>query len=158
MEKGEFYLNHALKASNVHVGLNKDKILLVLYSSKTHAQESAPQKIKIESIGRKKFTQVKPTTATDVKKVQNSFAHFCPFVHIRKYMLLRGTYENENEQFFIFKSKIPVTPGNICSTLCQMITRLGLDSSLYDFHSFRAGRTSDLVKMGCTIEQVKGLG
>ena len=40
---------HAIKAVNVHLGLNKDKILLVLFSSKTHGEESHPQQIKIEA-------------------------------------------------------------------------------------------------------------
>ena len=35
---------HTLKASNIHVGNNKEKILIVLYSSKTHGLESVPQK------------------------------------------------------------------------------------------------------------------
>ena len=47
---GELTLGpHTLKACNIHVGNNKDKILLVLYSSKTHGRESGPQKIKISA-------------------------------------------------------------------------------------------------------------
>ena len=38
---------HVLKAKDVHIALNKDKILLMLYSSKTHSKSSRPQKIKI---------------------------------------------------------------------------------------------------------------
>ena len=40
---------HVLKAKDVHIAQNKDKILLVLYSSKTHTKGSRPQKIKITS-------------------------------------------------------------------------------------------------------------
>ena len=40
--------NHCIKACNIHVGNNKDKILIVLYSSKTHGKESRPQKVKIQ--------------------------------------------------------------------------------------------------------------
>ena len=43
--------NHYIHAKNIHVGLNKNKILLVLYSLKTHSLESRPQKIKIETDG-----------------------------------------------------------------------------------------------------------
>ena len=38
---------YVLKASNVHIATNKDKLLLLLYSSKTHDQGTRPQKIKI---------------------------------------------------------------------------------------------------------------
>ena len=40
---------HVLKAKDVHIAQNKDKILLILYSSKTHTKGSRPQKIKITS-------------------------------------------------------------------------------------------------------------
>ena len=39
--------NHPLKAKNVHIGMNKNKILLILYSSKTHSKADYPQEIKI---------------------------------------------------------------------------------------------------------------
>ena len=38
---------HTIKAWDIHMGKNKNKILLILYSSKTHGKESRPQKIKI---------------------------------------------------------------------------------------------------------------
>ena len=41
---------HVVKAKDIHVGKNKDKILIILHSSKTHGKESLPQKIKISSI------------------------------------------------------------------------------------------------------------
>ena len=42
--------NHSVKACNIHVGNNKDKILIVLYTSKTHGRESRPQKVKISAL------------------------------------------------------------------------------------------------------------
>ena len=41
--------NHMLKAKDVHIGTNKEKILLVLHSSKTHSPSNLPQEIKITS-------------------------------------------------------------------------------------------------------------
>ena len=42
---GEVTLSpHVLKAKDIHIALNKDKILLVLYSSKTHDKGSRPPK------------------------------------------------------------------------------------------------------------------
>ena len=40
---------HVLKARNVHMATNKDKLLLILYSSKTHGKGQRPQKIRITS-------------------------------------------------------------------------------------------------------------
>ena len=36
---------HVLRAKSVHLAKNKDKLLLILYSSKTHDKSSRPQKI-----------------------------------------------------------------------------------------------------------------
>ena len=41
---------HVLKACHVHSAMNKYKILIVLYSSKTHGTNMRPQKIKITSV------------------------------------------------------------------------------------------------------------
>ena len=41
--------SHTVKASNIHIGVNKNKIMIVLYSSKTHGRDSYPQKIKMTS-------------------------------------------------------------------------------------------------------------
>ena len=36
--------DHTIKAKNVHIAKNKEKILIILYTSKTHGKESRPQK------------------------------------------------------------------------------------------------------------------
>ena len=43
--------DHTAKAANIHI-VNKDKILVALYTSKTHGEESDPQKIKITADNR----------------------------------------------------------------------------------------------------------
>ena len=40
---------HALRVANVHIPKNKQKLMLVLYSSKTHGKGNRPQKIKNNS-------------------------------------------------------------------------------------------------------------
>ena len=140
---GELSLgSHTIKACNIHIGSNKDKILIVLYSSKTHGKESRPQKVKITAI---------PTTICNKKLI-------CPFKAITKYMNCRGSYYNEDEQFFIFADRSPVQPKHIRETLRDMLTNLNLDGSLYDVHSFRIGRTSDLEKFGYGLETIKSMG
>ena len=64
---------HTIKARDVHLGLNKDKMLVVLYSSKPHNIGDRPQKVKI--------------TANSVEK-SGHYVHrnFCPFKLMREYL------------------------------------------------------------------------
>ena len=49
---GELALGpHTILAKDVHIGQNKDKILFVLHSSKTHGKGDKPQMVKIEATG-----------------------------------------------------------------------------------------------------------
>ena len=83
--------SHTIRARNVHVASNKDKILVILYSSKTHGLESVPQKVKITS------------AASYARNKLNQKKFFCPFCLIKEYLALRGGYTDESEPFFIFK-------------------------------------------------------
>ena len=135
---------YVLKAKDVHVAWNKNKILAILYSSKTHGAKSRPQHIKISS------------TCEARQGVQSH--NFCPFNLLRTYLRVHGDFLKENEQFFVFSGRIPVTLVQVNSMLKAAITSLGLNEAIYSFHSLRIGRTSDLIKDGCTIEHVKCLG
>ena len=66
---------HTIQAENIHIGENKDKLLVILYSSKTHGQESRPQRVKISSTSDQYTTR---------QARQNKF--FCPFKTVIKYM------------------------------------------------------------------------
>ena len=83
---GEISLSpHTIKPCDVHVG-DKNKILLVLYTSKTHGTGSKPQKVKISPV---------PMKNKDTK-------FFCPIKIVIRYMKLRGDYIEDSEQFFVF--------------------------------------------------------
>ena len=145
MRVGELtYSPHVLKASNIHVGNNKEKILIVLYSSKTHGKESRPQRIKI--------------SAAPTSNVIRNKRFFCPFKAVLNFMSLRGNYEEDDEQFFIFADKSKVKPHHVRSVLRNLLDRMNLDGQLYDVHSYRIGRTSDLSKFGYSVEQIKAMG
>ena len=135
--------SHTIKACNIHLGNNKDKILIVLYSSKTHGKESRPQKVKISAL---------PNINTNKRKI------FCPFKIVTQYMKIRGDYINENEQFFIFSDRSPLKPEHVRTTLRSLLDNLNLDSKLYDVHSFRGGRTTDLAKFNYSIDRIKTMG
>ena len=116
---------HVLKAKNVHIAMNKDKLLFILYISKMHVTNNRPQKIKITS-----------STAVG-KSVTNR--HFCPFTIVHTHLRFRGGCDSETDQFFIFKGNIPLKAKHLSGILKTLISRLGLDNTLYSVHSFRIG-------------------
>ena len=132
---------HPIKAKDIHVAQNKDKILVVLYSSKTHGKQNIPQKVKI--------------TGNDKSKKKR---HFCPFELTKHYFDMRGGYDYDSEPFFIFGDGTPVTPTHVRTTLRNLLSRLTLDAHLYDTHSFRIGRAGDLLKLNYSISQIRKIG
>ena len=144
MRVGELtFSQHVVKARNVHIADNKDKLLIILYSSKTHGLESRPQKIKITSSNR--------------DKVNTVHRNFCPFKLIRDYLRIRGGYLTDEEPFFIYRDRTPVKPVAARELLKGIIKTLGLNSNLYDMHSLRIGRTTDLAKF-YSIDEVRRFG
>ena len=64
---GELTLgSHPVLANDVHIGMNKEKMLFVLHTSKTHGKGSKPQKIKIQKLSK----------ITDNERRSNNW---CPF-------------------------------------------------------------------------------
>ena len=117
---------HVVKAANIHIATNKDKILIVLYTSKTHSEGNRAQKIKI--------------TANENEKTGHyRVRHFCPFGLTRNFLAVRGAITDMDEQLFIFNDKSPVTPDHVRKLLKEILCSLGLDYSLYGMHSLRVG-------------------
>ena len=135
---------HVVKAKDVHLATNKEKLLVVLYSSKTHSKANRPQKIKIMA----------NHLDTKYRKKRN----FCPFKILADYIQARGTYLEDSEQFFVYKDHTPVTADKAHELLRTMLRSFGLQADLYDMHSLRIGRASDLIRLNYTIEQVKHMG
>ena len=96
LTKGE----HPVRAKDVHIATNKNKLMFVLRSSKTHAQSSRPQIIKINSIDRK---------GEGHQQVNLS----CPYRLLEDYIAVRPNYRSDTEQFFIFRDRTPITPRNV---------------------------------------------
>ena len=80
---------HVVKAVNVRIGQNKNKILFILDSSKTHGCNTLPQRFKISS------------TVLNKEPVKKGQAQFCPFQLIRHYLGWRGEARTCDEQFFM---------------------------------------------------------
>ena len=84
--------------------------------------------------------------------------HFCLFTVLRHFISIRGNYIADTESSFVFRDKQPVKSQHTNTLLKQLIANIGLDCALYSMHSFRIGRTSDLIKFGYSIEEVQRLG
>ena len=59
------------------------------------------------------------------------------------------------EPFFVFRDRTPVTATFTRKVLKDTIKNLGLDQDVYDTHSMRIGRASDLLKMNLSVETIK---
>ena len=73
-------------------------------------------------------------------------------------MQIRGDYSSLTEPLFIFRDGSPVRPQHARSVLKMALKNLQLDPSLYNTHSFRIGRATDLFKKGFSLEQIKQYG
>ena len=131
--------SHTVKAADVHIEQNKNKILFILYTSKTHSWESRPQKVKITEV----------TTNTK---------YFCPFMLARKYLALRGSYKDNQGPFFVFHDKKLVSLVQVRNFLRNALISVDLSPIHYGFHLLRIGRCTDLVFYGKTVLEVKIAG
>ena len=130
---------HALKACDVFVNYAQGKLLLVLRSSKTHSRADIHKEIRINS----------------TMKKQNKF---CPVKSTSQFLQIRGDYEDEHEQLFVFRDGTPVTSGQFRNVLKHSLKSAGLNKDYYGTHSFRIGRATDLSKFGYSVEQIKKVG
>ena len=143
--KWPWVLTH-LKQKNVHIAVNKDKILLILYWSKTHGANNFKQKIKIQA---------------NVNCYYNTFKKkrfFCRFEVTCTFIWIWGGYKEENGNFFIFHDQSPVCHHHFQKVMKDLIKRCNLEESLYGTHSLRIGRCSDLIRYGFPIDVVRRLG
>ena len=134
-----------MKGRDLYIGKNKDKIMVVLYSFKTHDVGDKPQKVKI-------------VANNDEKSRNYIHRNFCPVRLVTEYFRIRGPYDSYQENLFIFRDKSPVTADQARKVLRYALDKIGIESNLYDMHSLRIGRASDLIKYNYTIDEVKRLG
>ena len=71
--------------------------------------------------------------------------NFCLFNLMWKYFKVQKKWERTDEPCFIFQDGSPVTPVQARQLLRLMLKKLGLNEVLYDMHSLRIGRCSDMV-------------
>ena len=136
---------HPIKATDVHIGTNKNKMLFVLRTSKTHWRDEKPQFVKITSLGKNKIGERKRS-------------YKCPFETIRKYADIRPDCIAYDEPFFVFADRSGIKPSQIRNTLKVLLKKGGFDPSHFSTHSFRIGRSLQLKNLGLSIDLIKSLG
>ena len=139
---------HVVRAKNVHLALNKNKIQFLLFTSKTHSEKDRLQKVKI-SDSRHDF---------NASQSRRSAKHFCPFQLLTNYIEMRGAYHSMEENFFVFRDHMPIKAELVRKILTYTIKQPGLDPTFYTFHSFHSGCTTNLHSWGVPIETIKSLG
>ena len=111
---------HVLKAIDVHTGVNKKKMMFVLHSSKTHNKGMKPQIIKITS-----------TELRNLKHNNKNMEQYCPFAMLTDFIQLHKRFKDEQEQFFIFVERSPVTSTHFRKTLIKSLKWNRFDYRLY---------------------------
>ena len=98
---------HSVKAVNVHEARikNQDRLLIVLYTSKTHGLDAPPQKIKI--LGNKSIEISDAQLISKYTINKHELGKFCPVEWAKRYILLRGPTRNEKENLFVLRDKSP---------------------------------------------------
>ena len=134
---------HAIKAKNVQIGRNKNKIMFILFSSKTHNQGMRPQTVKISEICAAK---------------QNFKANVCPFAILAEYMSARPTLRHDSEEFFVFWDRSPVQPEHFQKILSSLIKFNHMDPTRYRVHDLRSGHATEMLEQGIQIDIIKKLG
>ena len=150
---------HSLKAVNVHEAEKEQipRLLLVLYTSKTHGRDKPPQKIKI--FGNKSIEILNEDHTTHSYSMRKQeLGKFCPVQWTKRFIHLRGPVKNNDENFFHFRDSSPVSASVFRNMLRETIASFDLDPSIYDTHSFRIGRATDLFKSGVSVDDIKQLG
>ena len=148
---------HSLKAMNIHESRNRKRLLLILYTSKTHGLNTLPQKIKI--FGKQSIEVVDSIRHKNSYKIKSKdLGRFCPYEWTKKFIQMRKPITDQAENFYIFSDGSNVQPHHLRNLLRESLHSMNLDSSLYDTHSFRIGRATDLFKAGVNVEDIKQLG
>ena len=138
---------HSILAKDVHIGTNKQKLLFILRSSKTHLECDPPQSVKISSSHNIQFNRNNSV----------SINQYCPYSLLRSYLSKRVKYIELNEPFFIFRGRSPVRTYTVEALLKDLLRGCGMNPRHFSFHSLRAGCTVDLLKLGVKIETIQNL-
>ena len=124
----EIAKGHPVLARDVHIGMNKNRMMFILRTSKTHWLDVEPKIVKISSHKHNTF-----------KHDTDNVDAFCPFGILRNYIKFRTTYIEDNEPFFVFTDRSPLNPGLINNTLKSILKDCKINPKNFSMHGFHAG-------------------
>ena len=139
---------HAIKAIDEQIAINKRKMKFTLRLSKTHGKYANPQIVKISN-----ETRSESRTAGS-----NQSRHTCPYKLLWKYIQMRGSYRSDTEYFFTYSDGKGIPAHRLRSCLKTSLVNLGYKANRFLFQSLTAGRASDMLKYGISVETIKRLG
>ena len=82
-------------------------------------------------------------------------SRFCPFQLLREYTRVRPTFRDNNEQFFMYKDRMPETADSFRKILKKLLKLNRFDEHLYSSHGLHEGRVSNLLEMGISVETIQ---
>ena len=108
LAKGE----HLVLVQDIYIATNKNKILFILRTLKTHWKDNRPQQIKISSSG-------------------DGMKTHCPFKILREFLNVRPNYGNGQDPIFVFSDGEVVNPNHINAILKLILNHAGFNEKLY---------------------------
>ena len=146
---------HIIKAKDVHISDNKNKMMFVLRTSKTHWKDVKLQVVTISSTA----VPHHMPPAKPVCRLVDQITLTCPFLLLEQYLMVRRRRKQPDEQFFVFRDRSLVKPSHMRLVLKNVLTAIGLNPSNYGCHSYRIGRAIDLfVHAKLDVNSIKKLG
>lgn len=128
---------HQIKLKNIHFAKNKEKVTILLTSSKTHSEHDKPKKVSLPKV--------------------SQLPRYCPVRLLKEYLKIRDKTSAQGE-LFVLRGGQPITASIFRAWLRKILGKIGLRSNLYDSHSFRSGRCCDLRKLGYSLSAIKEAG
>ena len=119
---------------------------VLLHSSKTHNKSDKPQVIKIKAVNEQ------------AEGKQTRLNKFCPFELLHEYINLCKKYLTRDEQFFVFVDRTPVKAYPYRTLLKQLLVASGMEHRSYSTQGTRAGRASELLESGVSVETIRKIG
>ena len=99
--------DHPVQVRDVHIADNKNKLMFVLHTSKTHWTDQKPQVVKISAtpatLPKYQMHSTRSTATSD----------YCPYELLRNFLAVRSGFTSHTEPFFVFKDKGPVCPRHM---------------------------------------------
>ena len=92
------------------------------------------------------------------KKKNDRCKIYCPYKMLRQYAEVRVRYVSDDEPFFVYRGRSPITPIAVNKMLRKLLKASGINTERYSMHGFQVGQSLDLLKLGVSVETIKKLG